>query len=206
MALLRDPDVSTPAIHPLLQDRWSPRAFDEEHVLDRADLATLLEAARWTPSAGNSQPWAFIVGLRGDATFDAFHATHSRGNRTWTHRASALLLTLRQIESGPDHEIPWNTYSQYDLGQAAAHVSIQAQALGLHAHQFAGFDHDAAKEAFGVPDHWEVTTGIAIGRLADPSILDENTRAKELKARTRRPVEEFAFAGRFGEAPVDLTD
>ncbi len=203
MALLRDPDVLIPAIHPLLQDRWSPRAFDETHVLEPAELAALLEAARWSPSAGNSQPWGFIVGLRGDATFEAFRTTHSRGNASWTHRASALLVTLRQLESGPDHEIPWATYTAYDVGQAAAHLSIQAQALGLHAHQFAGFDHEAATELFEVPPHWAVTTGIAIGKLADPSVLDERTREKELRPRTRRPASEFAFAGKWGE-PLEL--
>lgn len=205
MALLRDPDILTPELHPLLQERWSPRAFDEAHVLEASDLATILEAARWTPSAGNSQPWSFIVGRRGDATFEAFRSTHSRGNTTWTHRASALLVTLRQRESGPDHELPFAAYAQYDLGQAAAHLSIQAQALGLHVHQFAGFDHDRTKELFAVPDHWEVTTGIAIGRLADPSVLDEATREKELRPRTRRPVHEFAFTGRWGETPFDAS-
>lgn len=201
MALLRDPDVLTPELHPLLQERWSPRAFDDTHVLAPLDLAAILEAARWTPSAGNTQPWSFIVGLRGDATFEAFRSTHSRGNTTWTHRASALLVSLRQIASGPDHELPFDTYSQYDLGQAAAHLSIQAHALGLHVHQFAGFDHEATKEAFSVPDHWEVTTGIAIGRIADPSVLDERTREKELRPRTRRPVSEFVFTGTWGQTP-----
>lgn len=202
MALLRDPDTQTPEIHPLLQERWSPRAFDEEHVLAPAELLSLVEAARWSPSAGNSQPWSFIVGLRGDATFDAFYATLARGNKSWAHRASALILTLRQLESGPDHEIPWATYTQYDLGQAAAHLSVQAHALGLHVHQFAGFDHDAAKAAFAVPDHWEVTTGIAVGQLADASVLDEDTRAKEERPRSRRPLEEFVFTGTWGETPL----
>lgn len=162
----------------------------------------MLEAARWTPSAGNSQPWSFIVGLRGDATFDAFYETLARGNKSWAHRASALILTLRQVASGPDHELPFAGYSQYDLGQAAAHLSIQAQALGLHAHQFAGFDHDAAKARFAVPEHWEVTTGIAIGLLAPAEILgDEGLVAKETAARTRRPVSEFAFTGTWGQTP-----
>lgn len=202
MALLRDPDLLVPELHPLLQERWSPRAFDDTHVLQPSALAQLLEAARWTPSAGNSQPWSFIVGLRGDETFEAFRTTHSRGNIAWTHRASALLVSLRQVESGPDHELPFAGYTQYDLGQAVAHLSVQAHALGLHVHQFAGFDHDRTKELFAVPDHWEVTTGIAVGRVGDPSVLDESTREKELRARTRRPVSEFAFTGRWGETPL----
>ncbi|MFT4035148.1 MAG: nitroreductase family protein [Patulibacter sp.] len=201
MALLRDPDRRNPAIDPLLQQRWSPRAFDATHVLEPTQLASLLEAARWSPSAGNTQPWSFIVGLRGDATFETFRATHSRGNSTWTHRASALILTLRQLESGPDHELPYDGYTQYDLGQAAAHLSIQAQSLGLHTHQFVGFDHDAAATAFAVPAHWQVETGIAVGLLADPSVLDDSLRDKELAPRVRRPLSEFVFTGRWGETP-----
>lgn len=204
MALLRDPDIVSPALTDLLIERWSPRAWDDQHVLGQDDLHLLLEAARWAPSSGNSQPWSFIVGLRGDATFASFYEHLSRGNKAWADRASALIVAIRQVESGPDHELPWAGYSQYDLGQAAAHLTVQAHALGLHVHQFAGFDHAAVQEAFGVPAHWEVTTGIAIGVLGDPSVLDEATRAKDEAPRTRRPLQEFVFTGRWGQTPIDV--
>lgn len=55
-----------PRLHPLLTARWSPITFDPAHESTEADVASLLEAARWAPSAGNSQPWSFIVGRRGD--------------------------------------------------------------------------------------------------------------------------------------------
>jgi len=42
-------------LHPLLADRWSPRAFDRTPLED-ADVTALLEAARWAPSANNYQP------------------------------------------------------------------------------------------------------------------------------------------------------
>ncbi|MDQ8045565.1 MAG: nitroreductase family protein, partial [Solirubrobacteraceae bacterium] len=155
MALLRDPDVCEPELAPLLQERWSPRAFDASHELPDDELHVLLEAARWAPSSGNSQPWSFIVGRRGSETFDAFREYHSRGNTAWTGNASVLFVALRQLESGPDHELPWAEYSGYDLGQAAAHLSVQASHLGLHAHQFAGFDHDGVAERFGVPAQWK---------------------------------------------------
>lgn len=202
MALDRDPDVLTPTIHPLLQARWSPRAFDADHVLSGDELASIMEAARWSPSWGNSQPWSFIVALRGTAAFETFYATHTRGNKAWTSRASALIVTLRQIAAGPDHDLGGADYSQYDLGQAVAHLSVQAHSMGLHVHQFAGFDHAAVTEAFGVPEHWEVTSGVAIGRLADPSVLDDRTREKELKPRSRRPLREFVFTGVWGETPL----
>lgn len=58
-------------LHPLLAERWSPRGLDRTHRLDDAALTALLEAARWAPSAGNSQPWRFLVARRGDAAFGA---------------------------------------------------------------------------------------------------------------------------------------
>ncbi|MBJ7473228.1 MAG: nitroreductase family protein [Solirubrobacteraceae bacterium] len=205
MALLRDPDVLEPRLADPLNVRWSPRAFDDQHVLEPRQLHLLLEAARWAPSAGNSQPWSFMVGLRGDETFAGFYEHLARGNQAWAGRASALLVAIRQTASGPDHELPFGGYAQYDLGQAAAHLTIQAHALGLHVHQFAGFDHDAVQQRFGVPEHWAVTTGIAVGVAASPDVLDERTREKELLPRTRRPISEFAFSGTWGEAPVDLS-
>ena len=51
----------------LLRERRSPSVFDPRHELSGPDLASLLEAARWSPSCGNAQPWAFVVARRGDA-------------------------------------------------------------------------------------------------------------------------------------------
>ncbi|MDQ8043241.1 MAG: nitroreductase family protein [Patulibacter sp.] len=182
-----------------IRDRWSPRAFDATHGLTDDHLALILDAARWAASAGNSQPWAFLVGLRGDPTFTAFHARLSRGNTAWAGRASALLITLHQVAIDPDSDLPFSDYAAYDLGQAAASLSLQAQAMGLHTHQFAGFDHEAVAEHFAVPPHWRVTTGIAIGQLAPASSLEPALAVRERRPRVRKDASEFVFAERFGE-------
>ncbi|WP_188780748.1 nitroreductase family protein [Marmoricola endophyticus] len=52
-------------LHPLLAGRGSPTAFDGAAEVTDEEAATLLEAARWAPSAGNSQPWAFVLARRG---------------------------------------------------------------------------------------------------------------------------------------------
>jgi nitroreductase len=184
---------------PAIRDRWSPRAFDETHQLSDGELGLLLEAARWAPSAGNSQPWAFIVGLRGDETFEAFHALHSRGNTAWTGRASALVITLHQAFVEPGSDLPFSDYAAYDLGQAAAQLALQAQSMGLHTHQFAGFDHAGVAERFAVPPHWKVTTGMTIGKLASANTLEPALAVRERRPRERRDLAEFVFAGAFGE-------
>jgi nitroreductase len=175
---------------PLLRDRRSIRAYDDAHVVTDDELTVLLEAARWAPSAGNSQPWAFLVGRRGDPAHRSFVELLAPSVRRWAPAASALVFTLNQVASGPeDDALGYSDYAQYDLGQAVAHLTVQASALGLGVHQFAAFDHDRLAALAGVPRHWRVTTGLAIGLAVEC----------ELVPRTRRSLSELAFGGRFGE-------
>jgi nitroreductase len=178
-----------PELLPLLRERRSVRDYDESHQLG-PELLTLLEAARWAPSAGNSQPWAFLVGRRGDVAHQVFVPLLAPSVRRWAPAASALLFALHQIASGPDDDaLIYSDYAAYDLGQAVAHLTVQASALGLSCHQFAAFDHDGLAAACGVPPHWSLTTGIAVGLGV----------SAELTPRTRRPLSEIAYGARFGE-------
>lgn len=180
---------------PLLRDRWSPRVFDPSHELSDEQLRLLLEAARWAPSCGNSQPWAFLVGLRDDPTHKEICRHLSRGNSGWVPRASAVLVTACQ--TGPA-VMADGAYASYDLGQSVAHLTVQAAALGLVVHQFAGFDHPALAEAFDVPADWQVTSGVAIGVLGDPAQSD----VPEREHSDRKPLTSLVFAGTWGEEAV----
>lgn len=186
---------------PVLRDRWSPRVLDDTHELADEELLLLLEAARWAPSTGNSQPWSYLVGRRGDDTFARIVPTLTKGNSRWVPRASAILVSLRQVAPAPGEEPGTYAYAAHDTGQAAAHLTVQAESMGLVVHQFAGFDHDAVAAEFGVPEHIRVTAGIAVGREGDPATTD--VHEKDRSARSRRPLSDLAYAGAWGEiAPV----
>ncbi|MFY1632794.1 nitroreductase family protein [Solwaraspora sp. WMMB335] len=93
-------------LHQLLAQRWSPRGFDPEHRLTDRQVAALLEAARWAPSASNTQPWRFAVAPRGSAEHDAVLAALSAGNQGWAHAASALLVVAAQTTAGDGTDRP----------------------------------------------------------------------------------------------------
>lgn len=187
--------MPNPDLTPLLRDRWSPRVFDPTHELADDDLRLILEAARWSPSAGNTQRWSYLVGRRGDETFTEFGKYVARGNAHWVSQVSAVLVTAFQSGTPADAEKPaYLEWAEYDLGQTAAHITVQATALGLHVHQFSGFDHEAVAKAFGVPDHWTVATGIAIGRIGDPA----TSEVHEKEHTGRKAQDEFVFAGTWG--------
>jgi nitroreductase len=159
---------SAGVVHPLLASRWSPTRFDASHEVSDNEIGMLLEAARWAPSAGNSQPWAFIVGRRGEAAHQRLVRHLAGSSATWAPAASLLLANLAHVYV-EDTDWEYSEFSRYDLGQAVAHMTVQAQALGLHTRQFRAFDRLGVAAEFGVPGHWEVTTMMAVGRAA-PSI------------------------------------
>jgi nitroreductase len=79
-----------------------------------------------------------------------------------------------------------------------AQLSLQAVALGLVTHPMAGFDAAAARERFAVPYDFVPLVLLAVGTLGDPSTLDPELAAKDGRPRTRRPLSEIAFSGRWG--------
>ncbi len=197
------PQPSAAALAEPMRSRWSASVYDDSHRLTEAEIESLLRAAQWAPSAGNSQPWVFLVCVPGTANHDRLVAHLSRGNSGWVPRASVVFLTAAHVRTGDEVDAPaFSDYALYDVGQAAAHLTLQAGAMGLFTHQFAGFDHDALAEALGLPETHQLLTGIAVGVLGDPEEVDERTAARDRRDRVRKQRSEWAFGGRFGEEPV----
>jgi nitroreductase len=186
-------------LHPLLAGRWSTRAFDRDYVVPDAQIARLLEAVRWTPSAGNSQPWRVGVAVRGTAEYDALLAALAPGNAVWANAAAALVLVAAEFVTADGAERPW---AAYDAGQAAAHLSIQAEADGLAVHQMGGFDPDLAQAAFRLPDGTRALVVIAVGRRDPGAVLPEPFAAGEVAPRTRLSLDEIVLGPALDTLPL----
>ncbi|MGW5355123.1 nitroreductase family protein [Streptomyces sp. NPDC004031] len=170
-------------LHPLLAGRFSPSAFDPSGVLDDRAVDLLLEAARWAPSAGNSQPWAYVAARPGEPDHARILPHLARSSARWAVDAGLLVVTLahRRVE---DSGLLYSEFADYDLGQSVAHLTLQAQAMGLAAHQFRAFDLEKLTAELQPGPGWEVVTMVAVGRPA------EAPRA----GRTRRTVADLRAA------------
>jgi nitroreductase len=187
------------ALHPLLAGRRSPRAFAPDHDLDDAQLTALLEAARWAPSANNSQPWRFGVARRGEPVFDALFDALMPGNRLWAGRASALVLVAATDVDSTGRPLRW---AHYDTGQAVAHLTVQAQALGLVVHQLGGFDASAAGRVFALPDGVRPVVVVAVGVHEPDAALPEPLAERERAPRVRRGLGDLLLTP---QAPLRLS-
>jgi nitroreductase len=181
---------TTLPLHPVLAERWSPRGFDRHHELDDAQLDTLLEAARWAPSAANTQPWRFLVARRGTAEFDAVYRALMPGNQAWADAASVLLVAAAVTVGADGTPLPW---ASYDTGQAVAHLSVQAQHDGVAVHQMGGFDRAALSAAFELSDDVTPLVVVALGRHDPNARLAEPFASREHAARERLPLDELVL-------------
>ena len=173
---------TTVPILDVLAYRWSPRAFDPDADVTDDALDRALEAARWSPSANNSQPWRFVVARRGTPAFRRVHASLAGFNRDWADKAAVLVVSMAEVSDVEGRPRPW---SHYDLGQSVAYLTAQVHHDGLYAHQMAGFDGPALREAFALPARLEPVTVVALGSLGDPDDLPAPLREREHAPRRR---------------------
>jgi nitroreductase len=182
-----------------MRSRWSPSVFDASHRLTTDQIATLLHAAQWAPSHGNLQPWRLFVCERGSAAHDLLVPHLSRGNSGWVPRASVAFLVASKVAPEEGDEKPTDAaVNLYSTGQAAAHLTLQAHATGLWAHQFQGFDKEAVAQRFGVPEPWRMIAGIAVGVRGDAAEVPERDRRREQRERRRRDLREIAYGDVWG--------
>jgi len=183
-------------IHNLLRQRWSPRAFDNRSI-EPEKLRSLFEAARWAPSSNNEQPWRFLVTIKENTTeYDRLFACLVEGNQKWAHRAPALLLSVAklQFEDGSP-----NRHALHDTGMAVENLVLQATALGLVAHQMAGFRIDQARTDCKIPADYEPVAMIAVGYPGDPAQLSDRLRAREAQPRVRKALAELVYSATWEE-------
>ena len=189
-------------IHSLLMERWSPRAFSSKEIpVDK--LQRIFEASRWAPSSSNDQEWRYIIGFKGDETFQKIFDTLVEFNQLWAGEAPVLVLASAETISPKTGKA--GTIALYDVGQSVAILTVQAEAEGLFVHQMAGFDKDKIREYFELPDSVEPLTVFTIGTYGDPSKLHPNLQRLEKSDRVRNNFDTFVFRNKYGE-PTDLFD
>ncbi len=187
-------------IHDLLRQRWSPRAFDDRPI-EPEKLRSLFEAARWAPSLDNGQPWRFLVATKENTTeYERLFNCLVEGNQKSSFRAPALMLSVAQLQFEDGSP---NRHALHGTGMATENLVVQATALGLVAHQMAGFRIDQAREDCQIPEGYEPVAMIAVGYPGDPALQSDRLRAREVQPTIRKPLTELVYSATW-EQPSPL--
>lgn len=193
-----NPRVATHPIDPQFIERWSPRAFNGENISEDT-LLCFIEAARWAPSAYNSQPWRFLYARRDSADWQRYLSLLIEFNRNWAQHASALLVIVSKtsfVPPGKSEEQPAPSHA-FDTGAAWGFFALQAHLAGWHTHAMTGFDKELARRELKIPDGYEVQAMVAVGKRGDATSLPEALQARETPS-PRLALEAIAAEGEFG--------
>lgn len=196
--MISKPAISQQPIHDIIQNRWSPRAFDAQRPISEHQVISLLEAARWAPSCMNEQPWRFVVCNKNQDQNSWQHllACLAEKNQQWAQHAPLLILCVAMDQFSQNDKA--NRWAAYDTGAASLSLCLQATAMGLVSHQMGGFDADACRQQLNLPENCTPMSVIAIGYQAEAEQLDEEFKQRELAERSRAELNQRAYFGRWG--------
>ncbi len=172
------------AVRPLLRVR-QVREFTDAHV-DPAALDAIADAARWSGSSRNTQPWRFIV-IREPTTLRALAEAGLPQTRSLATARAAIAIAL---PTEPGRRVVHG----YDEGRAAERMLIAASLLDLGAGiaWIRSEVRTAVAEMLGVPKGRFVRTVVAIGHPTDAA-----RRPKSAPGEARLPREETVFSERW---------
>jgi len=180
--------------HRLIAARRSLRAYSTRPV-EPEKIERMLEAARWSPSCANRQPWRFLVVEEGSPSRSAVDESLDPGN-AWARRAPVLVVAgaLR----GEGAVVETREYHLPDAGLALMSLLYRGADQGLLVHPMAGWREAPLRAALGLPEDFAPVAVVAVGYPGRTEDLDEATRRKDEKPRARKALAEIAFAGRWG--------
>ena len=159
-------------------ERWSPRSF-VPNTIPELDLKKIIDAARWSPSTMNEQPWLFFTASRETSKFQEFVKCLNEGNQVWANQSSLIgFIIARKFFKNKPRE---NSLADFDCGAAWMALTIQARLLGYYTHGMGGIDRVKIEELLNLDvKKQKVMMGFALGKRADASALPEELRKKEI--------------------------
>jgi len=180
-------------VHPLILNRWSPRAMTGEAISDE-ELMPLFEAARWAPSSYNGQPWRFLYAKRDTPHWGAFFDLLVDFNKQWAKNAAVLIVMISKKTFGHNGQ-PAVTHS-FDTGAAWENLALEGSWRGLVVHGMQGFDYEKARTVLKIPEEYTLEAMAAIGKKGQKEDLPAKMQEREVPSQ-RKELKEIVIEGHF---------
>jgi nitroreductase len=183
-------------VRPLIRVRQY-RQFTDEPPTDR-EIAAIVDAARWSGSSRNGQPWRFII-FRHAAVIRRIHDAGMPQTRALATAPACIAIAVPDGNSGGDDGGEDAISYAYDEGRAAERMLIAASFLRLGA----GITwilprvQPLVSELLGVPGGWMVRTVVVVGHPTD-----EARAPKMGPEKARLPRSQTVFEERWPDTAV----
>jgi len=167
-----------------IRKRRSIRAYTKEAISEE-EVKKLIDAARWAPSAGNIQPWEFII-IRNAETKRKLSAAAL--NQTSIEEAPVVIVVCAdQKRSAWGYEHRGATlYCLQDTAAATQNLLLAAYALGLGTCWIGAFQEEEARQALNIPMDVRPVAIIPVGHSAEKPTIP-----------SKRPISEIVHYEKF---------
>jgi len=152
-----------------IRTRRSIRKYRPEPIPDEK-LEAILEAARMSPSAGNRQPWGFVVVQDSDRKRALAEAAN---NQTFLEEAAVIVTAV----GDPEASKRWH---DRDPMIALEHMVLAATALGYGTCWIGAFDEDAVKRLLKIPAKMKVVALLPIGTPSETPAPSPRKKLSEI--------------------------
>jgi len=161
-----------------IRNRRSVRAFTNEGVSEE-EVKRLIEAARWAPSAGNIQPWEFII-VR-DAKIKR-RLVMAALDQTFIEEAPVVIVVCadeRQSSMGYGSR-GLTLYCLQDTAATIQNILLTAHALGLATCWIGAFYEEEARKALRIPLGMRPVAIIPVGHPAEKPTAPPKRSIREI--------------------------
>ena len=161
--------------------RQSCRKYNPERAVEEEKLTAILESARLSPSACNSQPYHITV-CRGESAEKVAKAVMGMGMNKFAADAPVLMVISEadyNATAALGAKVKKNDYRSIDIGILSAYLTAEAEAQGLSTCILGWLDDNKIREICGLshPVRLVITLGYAAegDKLRDKKRKDIST-------------------------------
>ncbi len=161
-----------------IKERRSIRVYTDEKVSEDY-VERLIEAARWAPSAGNVQPWAFVV-VKNDET--KRRLSFAALNQTFIQKAQVVVIVCADVtRSSRVYGIRGeNLYSIQDTAAATENILLAAQNLGLATCWVGAFLENKVARVVNLPKNMKPVAIVPVGYPAERPATPKKRSVNEI--------------------------
>ena len=168
-------------IKDLIKKNRSYRRFFAEKAVDTETLVSIVDEARFCPSACNSQPWKMYCCVDEQVKKKVLNAISDKNRNAFLKNAKAFIVVAekaRRLKKDVEKKFSLDHFVKYDVGELVAYITLTAKSKGVESIIIGWVDKEKIKQAVELGENESCSLVVALG-YSDSPLREKIRREKE---------------------------